>query len=67
MTHEQDLHILNTSMEALREIASLPEQDEFSLLRAAAHCHAINGACQRLQVWADAGAQAQAFIAKVAA
>jgi hypothetical protein len=67
MTHEQDLHILNNSMEALREIAALPEKDEFALLRAMAHTQAINEACKRLQVWADAGVEARAFIAKVAA
>lgn len=44
----QDLRVINASMAALREIQKLPEQDEFSLLRAQAHTHAINTACHAI-------------------
>lgn len=44
----QDLRVINSSMAALREIQKLPEQDEFSLLRAQAHTHAINTACHAI-------------------
>lgn len=43
-----DLHVINASMTALREIAALPEQCEFSLLRAMAHTEAINHACRSI-------------------
>jgi hypothetical protein len=59
----RDLQIINASMAALQEIADLPEQDEFSLLRAMAHTMAINHSCQNLNAWASS----QAVIAKAAA
>lgn len=50
----QDLRVINASMAALREIQKPPpEQDEFSLLRAQAHTHAINTACHAIMARAE--------------
>lgn len=59
----QDLRVINNSMEALREIARLPEQSEFSLIRAHAHTHAINTSCRALM----ARAECAEVLARVAA
>lgn len=49
----QDLKVINSSMAALKDIQQLPEQDEFSFLRAQAHCHAINTACHAIMARAE--------------
>lgn len=49
----QDLRVINSSMAALREIQKLPEQDEYSLLRAMANTYAINTACHAIMARAE--------------
>lgn len=51
---EQDLHVINNSMKVLAEIAALPEHDEFALLRAHAHAHAVNQACNAIMARIEA-------------
>lgn len=57
------VHVISCSMEVLREILELPEQDEFSLMRAHAHLTAIKHSSEKLKEWAAA----KAFVAKVTA
>jgi hypothetical protein len=57
------IHVISCSLQVLREIVQLPEQDEFSLMRALAHMQAINDSSRWLKEWADG----REFIRKVTA
>jgi hypothetical protein len=57
------IHVISQSLEVLREILELPEQDEFSLMRAHAHLSAIKHSSEKLKEWA----KAKQFIDRLAA
>lgn len=60
LTH---IHVISCSLQVLREILELPEQDEFSLMRAQAHMQAIADSSRWLKQWCDG----QAFVRNVTA